>query len=267
MTNRGERTQKERNADEHHKMPLTAHLEELRKRLIIIFISVGVGFLVCYFFSEEIFELLSRPLFKVMPAGEKMVFTSLPEAFLTYLKVSLVSAIILSSPMVFYQLWMFVTPGLYESEKRYVFPFVFFSTFFFVGGALFGYFVVFPLGFKFFMGFASDYVRPLPSIREYLSFSLKLLVAFGIVFELPVLVLFLSKLGIVSAKMLRSYQKYAILLIFIVAAILTPPDVASQIMMAVPLLFLYEVSIWVAKIFGKKKADLVEETVQEKSVS
>lgn len=265
--NRGKRTQKKGNEDEQQKMPLTAHLEELRKRFIVIFISIGVVFLVCYFFKEEIFGLLSRPLLKVMPAGEKMVFTSLPEAFLTYLKISLVSAIILSSPMVFYQLWMFVTPGLYETEKRYVFPFVLFSTLFFVGGALFGYFVVFPLGFKFFMGFASDYVRPLPSLREYLSFSLKLLMAFGIVFELPVLVLFLSKLGIVSAKMLRSYQKYAILLIFLAAAILTPPDVVSQIMMAVPLLVLYEVSIWVAKIFGKKKGELLEETAQEKSVS
>ncbi|HIC92360.1 MAG TPA: twin-arginine translocase subunit TatC [Syntrophaceae bacterium] len=249
------------------KMPFSSHLEELRKRLIICFIAVGIGFVISYFFSREIFELLSRPLLKVMPQGEKMVFTALPEAFLTYLKIALVSGIILASPMIFYQLWMFITPGLYETEKRYVLPFVVFSTLFFVGGTLFGYLVVFPFGFKFFMGFASDYIRPLPSIREYLSLSLKLLMAFGIVFQLPLLILFLSRLGIVDAKMLRSKQKYAILLIFIAAAVLTPPDVASQLMMAGPLMVLYEIGIWVAKVFGKKKEGLVEESVQGKAVS
>ncbi len=247
------------------KMPFTLHLEELRKRLIICFASVGIGFVICYFFSQEIFELLSRPLLKVMPEGEKMVFTALPEAFLTYLKMALVSGIILSSPLVFYQIWMFVSPGLHETEKSYSLPFVAFSTLFFVGGAAFGYFVVFPYGFKFFMGFASDYVRPLPSIREYLSLALKLLMAFGLVFQLPVFVFFLSKLGIVNATMLRSKQKYAILLIFVVAAVLTPPDVASQLMMAGPLMILYEISIWVARIFGKKKEELIEETAEPTS--
>lgn len=248
------------------KMSFSSHLEELRKRLIICFVAVGIGFVLSYFFSKEIFELLSKPLLKVMPEGQKMVFTALPEAFLTYLKIALVSGIILASPMIFYQIWMFITPGLYETEKRYVLPFVVFSTLFFVGGTLFGYFVVFPLGFKFFMGFASDYVRPLPSIREYLSLSLKLLMAFGIVFQLPLFSLFLSKLGIVDAKMLRSKQKYAILLIFIVAAVVTPPDVATQLMMAGPLIVLYEIGIWVAKVFGKKKEELAEESAQEKVV-
>lgn len=247
-------------------MPFSLHLEELRKRLIICFVAVGIGFVLSYFFSKEIFELLSKPLLKVMPEGQKMVFTALPEAFLTYLKIALVSGIILASPIIFYQIWMFITPGLHETEKQYVLPFVAFSTLFFVGGTLFGYFVVFPWGFKFFMGFTSDYIRPLPSIREYLSFSLKLLIAFGIVFQLPLFSLFLSKLGIVDAKMLRSKQKYAILLIFIVAAVVTPPDVATQLMMAGPLIVLYEIGIWVAKVFGKKKEELAEESAQEKVV-
>lgn len=249
------------------KMPFSSHLQELRKRLIVCFIAVGIGFVLSYFFSKEIFELLSKPLLKVMPEGQKMVFIALPEAFLTYLKIALVSGIILASPMIFYQIWMFITPGLHQTEQRYVLPFVVFSTLFFVGGTLFGYLVVFPLGFKFFMGFASDYIKPLPSIREYLSFSLKLLIAFGVVFQLPLFSFFLSRLGIVDAKMLRSKQKYAILLIFIVAAVFTPPDVATQLMMAGPLILLYEIGIWVAKVFGKKKKELVEESAQEKVVS
>lgn len=249
------------------KMPFSSHLQELRKRLIVCFIAVGIGFVLSYFFSKEIFELLSKPLLKVMPEGQKMVFIALPEAFLTYLKIALVSGIILASPMLFYQIWMFITPGLHQTEQRYVLPFVVFSTLFFVGGTLFGYLVVFPLGFKFFMGFASDYIKPLPSIREYLSFSLKLLIAFGVVFQLPLFSFFLSRLGIVDAKMLRSKQKYAILIIFIVAAVFTPPDVATQLMMAGPLILLYEIGIWVAKVFGKKKKELVEESAQEKVVS
>lgn len=249
------------------KMPFSSHLQELRKRLIVCFIAVGIGFVISYFFSKEIFELLSKPLLKVMPEGQKMVFIALPEAFLTYLKIALVSGIILSSPMIFYQIWMFITPGLHQTEQRYVLPFVVFSTLFFAGGTLFGYLVVFPLGFKFFMGFTSDYIRPLPSIREYLSFSLKLLIAFGVVFQLPLFSFFLSRLGIVDAKMLRSKQKYAILLIFVVAAVFTPPDVATQLMMAGPLIVLYEIGIWVAKVFGKKKKELVEESAQEKVVS
>jgi sec-independent protein translocase protein TatC len=140
-----------------------------------------------------------------------------------------------------------------------MFPIVLFSTVFFVGGALFGYFVVFPFGFKFFIGFASDSIRALPSIREYLKFATKLLFAFGFIFELPLFSYFLARLGLVNAEMLRTKQKYAILIIFMLAAILTPPDVVTQVMMAGPLLILYEMSIWIAKIFGRKPVDLEDE--------
>jgi sec-independent protein translocase protein TatC len=140
-----------------------------------------------------------------------------------------------------------------------MFPIVLFSTVFFVGGALFGYFVVFPFGFKFFIGFASDSIRALPSIREYLKFATKLLFAFGFIFELPLFSYFLARLGLVNAEMLRSKQKYAILIIFMLGAILTPPDVVTQVMMAGPLLILYEMSIWIAKIFGRKPLDVEEE--------
>ena len=187
-----------------------------------------------------------------METGDKLIFTGLPEAFFTYLKVAFLSGIILATPIIFYEFWMFVAPGLYDKEKRLMFPIVFLSTLFFVGGAFFGYFIVFPYGFKFFLGFASETIRPLPSMREYLSFASKLLLAFGVVFELPLIITFLAKLGMVSVSFLKKNRKYAVLLFFVGAAILTPPDVVTQIMMALPLMVLYEISIVGAKIFGKK---------------
>ena len=241
------------------KMPFTDHLEELRRRLIICFVAVGVGFLICYFFAKQLFEILMQPLIRVMPPGERLIFTALPEAFITYLKVALLGSIGLASPVIIYQFWRFIAPGLYERERSALLPIVMFSTFFFLGGAFFGYFVVFPFGFKFFIGFASDNIRALPSIREYLKFAAKLLFAFGFIFELPLFSFFLARLGLVNAELLRRKQKYAILLIFMLAAILTPPDIVTQVMMAGPLLLLYELSIWIAKIFGRKPLDLEDE--------
>ncbi|MBU0985672.1 MAG: twin-arginine translocase subunit TatC [Proteobacteria bacterium] len=239
--------------DADEKIPLTAHLEELRKRLIICFIAIGVGFVLSYGFKEMLFKVLTRPLISVMQAGDRMIFTGLPEAFFTYLKVAFLTGLILAAPVIIYQFWIFVAPGLYDKEKRLLVPIVFLSTVFFVGGALFGYFIVFPFGFKFFLGFATETIRPLPSMREYLSLTSKLLLAFGLVFELPLVITFLAKLGLVSVDFLKKNRKYAILLFFIFAAILTPPDVVTQIMMAVPLMILYEISIIGAKIFGKKE--------------
>ncbi|NVL90315.1 MAG: twin-arginine translocase subunit TatC [Desulfobacterales bacterium] len=236
------------------KLPFTSHLEELRKRLIICAIAVGIGFVASYVFSKRLFELLMKPLLAAMPPEEKLIYTGLPEAFFTYLKVAFLAGLLMAVPVILYQLWMFIAPGLYDREKRLTLPVVFLSSLFFLGGALFGYFVVFPFGFKFFMGFASDYVRPLPSMKEYLSFSAKLLLAFGVVFELPLFVTFLAKLGIVDVQFLKAKRKYAILLFFVFAAILTPPDVITQAMMAGPLIILYEVSILGAKVFGKKKS-------------
>ncbi|MBE9530892.1 MAG: twin-arginine translocase subunit TatC [Proteobacteria bacterium] len=238
--------------DEQAKIPFTEHLEELRKRLIICFTAVGIGFVLSYGFKEKLFQILTRPLIRVMQTGDKLIFTGLPEAFFTYLKVAFLSGIILAAPVIFYQFWMFVAPGLYDKEKRLMAPIVFLSTFFFVGGAFFGYFIVFPYGFKFFLGFASEIIRPLPSMREYLGFASKLLLAFGLVFELPLIITFLARLGMVSVSFLKKNRKYALLLFFVGAAILTPPDVVTQIMMALPLMVLYEISIIGARIFGKK---------------
>ena len=238
--------------NEDDKIPFTSHLEELRRRLIIAFIAVAVGFVAAYGFKEQLFEVLVRPLKLVMAEGDTLIFTNLPEAFFTYLKVAFLTGIGLASPVIIYQFWMFVAPGLYEKEKRLLLPIVFLSTLFFVGGALFGYFIVFPLGFEFFLGFATETIRPMPSMKEYLGFAAKLLLAFGIVFELPLVITFMAKLGLVTVPFLKRNRKYAILIFFAGAAILTPPDVVTQIMMALPLMLLYEISIIGARIFGRK---------------
>ncbi len=240
---------------EDEKLPFTSHLEELRKRLITSFIAIGVGFVVAFGFKERLFGILVQPLINVMKDGETLIYTGLPEAFFTYLKVSFLTGLMVASPILLYQFWMFVAPGLYQKERRLMVPIVILSSFFFVGGALFGYFVVFPWGFKFFMGFASDTIRPLPSMKEYFGFSAKLLLAFGLVFELPLVITFMAKLGIVSIDFLKKNRKYALLLFFAGAAILTPPDVITQVLMAMPLMVLYEISIIGAKIFGKKSSD------------
>jgi len=241
------------------KLPFTAHLEELRNRLVKAFIAVGVGFVISFGFKEKLFEILVHPLIKVMEAGDTLIFTALPEAFFTYLKVSLLSGIMVSSPYLFYHFWMFVAPGLYDKERKVLIPVVILSSLFFIGGSLFGYFVVFPFGFKFFLGFATEHIKPLPSMKEYLSFSAKLLLAFGLVFELPLVLTFLARFGIISVPFLRKNRKYAVLLFFVGAAILTPPDVITQVFMALPLIVLYEISIIGAKIFGKKAPEEKEE--------
>jgi sec-independent protein translocase protein TatC len=243
---------------EDEKLPFTSHLEELRTRLIRCAIAVGVGFVIAFGFKERLFSILVQPLVKVMKPGETLIYTGLPEAFFTYLKVAFLTGLMVASPIILHQFWMFVAPGLYKKERRMLAPVVLLSSFFFIGGALFGYFFVFPWGFKFFIGFASDTIRPLPSMREYFGFSAKLLLAFGLVFELPLVLTFMSKLGIVSVDFLKKNRKYAILLIFTGAAILTPPDVITQVMMALPLMVLYEISIIGAKLFGKRKAEAKE---------
>jgi len=240
------------------KIPFTGHMEELRKRLIVCFIAVGVGFVASYGFKEQLFEILVRHLVLVMDEGDKLIFTGLPEAFFTYLKVSFLTGLMLAAPIILYEFWMFVAPGLYNKERRLLVPILILSSFFFIGGALFGYFFVFPYGFQFFLGFASEHIRPLPSMKEYLGFSSKLLLAFGLAFELPIVITFLAKLGIVSVPFLKKNRKYAVLIFFVFAAIITPPDVVTQIMMAVPMMILYEISILGARMFGKKKEEAPE---------
>lgn len=247
------------------KSPFTEHLGELRDRLVRAFIAVGIGFVCAYFFKEKLFEILTAPLVEAMSeAGNaKLIFTGLPEAFFTYLKVSLLTGIIAATPVLFYEFWMFVSPGLYRDEKKYLIPIVLLSICFFVMGSSFGYFIVFPYGFKFFLGFATDTIHAMPSMKEYLSFASKMLLAFGFVFELPLVLTFMAKMGLVSVDFLKKNRKYALLVFFVGAALITPPDVVTQIMMALPLMILYEISIIGARIFGKRTDDDEGETDQE----
>jgi sec-independent protein translocase protein TatC len=240
------------------KSPLLRRLAEIRKRLVRAAIALGIGFAVSYGFSEKLFELLAYPLKIHMAPGTRLVYTGLPEMFFVYIKTALVAGLLLAAPYVFYQFYLLVAPGFYQKEKKNVILFVLCSTVLFVGGSLFGYFVVFPYGFKFFLAFSNDYLRALPSVKQYFSLAVKLLFAFGFVFELPVAAFFLSRMGLVTADFLKQKRRYAILLIFIIAAFLTPPDVISQFLMAIPLMVLYEFSILIAKIAGKKRKETEE---------
>ncbi|MFI5394496.1 MAG: twin-arginine translocase subunit TatC [Candidatus Binatia bacterium] len=243
------------------KMPLTAHLQELRWRLIKSLLAIAVGFTACYNFAETLFQLLARPLLAINAGNASqadvvhLIGTGLVEAFFTKLKVSAIAALFLASPVILYQAWKFVAPGLYENEKRYAIPFVLFGTFFFLAGAAFCYEAVLPVGYQFFIAqYGTIQVNPQIRISEYLTFTARMLLAFGVTFELPVVVFFLARFGLVTHRMMLQYTRYAILVIFIVAAMLTPgPDVASQLLMAAPLLVLYGVSIGVAYVFGKER--------------
>jgi sec-independent protein translocase protein TatC len=236
--------------------PLLEHLVELRQRLVRCLIAVGVGFALSYSFAERLLDVLLKPLMEVLPAGSKLIATSLPETFFTVMKLALVAGAFVASPYIFFQLWQFVAPGLYKEERKIIMPVAFATAVCFVGGALFGYFVVFPFGFKFFVDYASDYITVMPTISAYFSLAVTLLFAFGVIFELPVFIFFLTSLGMVGTKALRKFRRWAILLSFVVAAVLTPtPDAINQLLMAGPMIVLYEVGIWVSWFVDRQRLE------------
>ncbi|HEX7415572.1 MAG TPA: twin-arginine translocase subunit TatC [Smithellaceae bacterium] len=240
--------------NEEHKMSLTEHLIELRKRLIRSVIILGIGFGVCYYYKDWVFDIITKPLTRVLPKNGYLIYTGLTEAFFVYMKLAFFASLIITSPFILYQIWKFISPGLLLKEKKYVVPFVLSSSLLFISGVLFGYFIALPPAFEFFVSFNNKYLQAMISFKDYLSLFVTFLLGFGLSFELPIFIFFLTKLGIVNAKMLSKQRRYAILVIFIVAAILTPsPDALSQILMAIPLMFLYEVSIFVARFAEKKK--------------
>jgi sec-independent protein translocase protein TatC len=236
------------------KMSLTEHLMELRKRLVRSIIALLIGFGVCYYFKDYIFDIITRPLTQVLPKSSYLIYTGMTEAFFTYMKIAFFASLIFTSPFILYQIWKFIAPGLLPKERKYVVPFVLSSSLLFISGVLFGYFIVLPPAFKFFVSFNNQYLQALLSFKDYLSLFVTFLLGFGISFELPIFIFFLTKLGVVNPRILSQQRRYAILIIFIVAAVLTPsPDALSQILMAIPLLFLYEVSIFVSKFAQKKE--------------
>ena len=238
---------------------LKPHIADLRKRLIISSITVVVMFFVCFSFYEPILNWMMVPVEASLPKNSQMVAVEIQETFFTALQVAFFSGFIISLPVIFWQLWLFLAPGLYDHEKKLVIPFVFFGTLMFLIGASFAYYIVVPLGFDFLIAFGSAVVTVLPSIGKYVDFFTKLLFGFGIAFELPVITFLLAKVGLVTDKDLKEFFRYAIVIIFVVAAILTPPDVMSQLLMAAPLIVLYGVSIYIAKVFNPAPKDEEEE--------
>ncbi|MFH1481795.1 MAG: twin-arginine translocase subunit TatC [Pseudomonadota bacterium] len=234
-------------------------LEKIRSRIVLCLLIMGIGFVGSYAFSERILNFLMRPLTRVMPPGEKAVFTWLPEAFFCHLKAALAVGLLLALPAVMYAIWSFFAPRHDMKGKVPSLLVVSLSTLLFIVGASFCYFVVMPFAFKYLIGLAPEWVRPLPSLGEYFGLACWLLFAFGAVFELPLVMSLLSHIGIVTPAFLRKSRKYAFLLSFVLAAILTPtPDVFNQLLMAGPLVILYELGILGARIFvPKKPADLV----------
>lgn len=234
--------------------PLIHHLQELKKRLTICVIAIGISFVFCLFFAKSLYTFLSLPLQRILPAGSFFIATHPIEAWLTYLKTAGLSSLFVSTPVLFYELWQFLSPGLYTSEKKYTLSFVVSSSLLFMGGALFGYFVIFPFSFDYFLSvIVGTEIHFLPRMEDYLSFAFKMLLAFGLIFELPLLILFLALSGIVSIKHLVGFQKYLIVCAFIVGAILTPPDVISQLLLSIPLIALYQVGLFLAWAVTKKQ--------------
>jgi len=238
---------------EQARMSLIEHLKELRTRLIRAFIAIGLGFILAYLIADPLFHMLTWPIREVSGGKVLLIGTGVGEAFYTKIKVALIAGLFIASPAVFYEVWKFIAPGLYETERKMAKPFVFFATVFFVLGGYFCWAVVFKVGYAFFLGqYASIGVTPTIRISEYLAFSSKLLLAFALTFEMPIFAFFFTKLGMIDYKMMLGYWRYAILAIFIVSAALTPPDMISQFLLAIPLLALYALSVGVAWMFRLK---------------
>jgi sec-independent protein translocase protein TatC len=238
-------------------MPLLDHLIELRTRLIYSMIAFVIAFAVCYYFSKQIYSFLAQPLADILheKTGQerRMIFTALTEAFFTYLKVAMFGAAFISFPITVTQLWLFVAPGLYRSEKKALLPFLMATPVLFLLGASLAYYVIFPMAWRFFLSFeipAGEGGLPIlleAKVSEYLGLVMKLIFAFGIAFQLPVGLTLLAKVGIIGSAGLKKYRRYSYVGMFIVAAILTPPDIISQLGLAVPLIALYELSVVMAK--------------------
>ncbi|PIV99907.1 MAG: twin-arginine translocase subunit TatC [Deltaproteobacteria bacterium CG_4_9_14_3_um_filter_63_12] len=241
------------------RMGFLEHLNELRTRLIRAAVALVVGVLICFFFAETLYAWLLMPLMDALPENKKSVYFLNPvEPFLVYLKVSFLAGLFVASPAVLYQIWKFVAPGLYPREKKAVLPFVLFGSLFFVGGALFCRYVVLPTGLEALMGvgFQTELfdVQSQITMDEYFGVATKLMLAFGVVFELPVVVLFLSWVGMINHKTLLRHWRGFVVGAFVVGAILTPPDVMTQLMLAGPIMLLYLLSIGIAYLFGNRNA-------------
>jgi sec-independent protein translocase protein TatC len=243
-------------------MTFLEHLEDLRKRLFYSAVALFIGVVPGWIFAKELYEILARPVTQYLPEGTKMAFTSLTAPFMLYMKVAFLASLFVMSPFVFLQLWYFVAPGLYQKEKKYVIPFVLMTTFFFALGAVFGYFVVFPWACRFFLTLGGDFQAVL-TVDAYFGFALKVLLGIALVFELPTLVFFLAKMGLITAGWMVRNFKYAVLLVFVIAAVITPtPDIITQSIVAIPMLALYGLGILIALVVARGKSKAGRDTAE-----
>ncbi len=256
------KTIKMNNKNENQQSSFISHLTELRSRLIKSFIFFIISFVICYFFSEEIYKFLVKPYSDAVLENNlerRLIFTALHEAFLTYLKVAFFGSLFITSPIFLTQIWKFIAPGLYTNEKKALLPYLVATPVLFIFGGLIVYYFIMPLAIKFFLGFetikesGSLAIQLEAKVNEYLSLIMRLIFAFGLSFQLPVVLSLLARIGVVDAKYLKERRKYVIVIIFAVAAILTPPDPITQIGLALPLLLLYELSIITVKFINNKK--------------
>jgi sec-independent protein translocase protein TatC len=244
-------------------MPLMEHLIELRRRLVYCFAGFIAAFLICFYFSDRIFDFLTEPLARQFPssAHKALIYTALHEAFFTYVKVGLFAGLMISFPLIAMQLWRFIAPGLYKHEKRAFLPFLFATPVLFLMGAALAYYVIMPLAWHFFLQFQRPAangemaIEVMPKVNEYLSLVMHLLFGFGLAFQMPVALTLLARAGMLGSDTLRSKRRYAILGVFVIAAVLTPPDVISQCSLALPLIVLYELSIVAVRMIEKKRAE------------
>jgi sec-independent protein translocase protein TatC len=242
------------------KMSFLEHLDELRKRIIWSVVAVGVGFLIACFFIQPLFDFIMQPLQAALGPGGALIFTEPTEAFVLYIKIAAIGGLMMASPAVMTQVWLFIAPGLYQHEKKLAIPFVVLSSICFIAGAAFSHFVVFPLTWNFFVSFQSPTLKFMPRIEPTFALYMKMLLAFGLVFQMPTVVLFLARMGVVTARFLWRNIKYAVLIIFVVAAVITPSgDMWTQTAMAGPMIGLYFISILLAWAFGKKKRTIEED--------
>jgi len=248
------------------KLTFTEHLEELRRRLLYSLGAVFAGMILSWFFKEALLVFVTAPFFTAWETLPELPvptlhFASPMEPFIAYLKLSLVSGIFIGSPVVLYHMWRFVAPGLYPKEKKYAMPFVLFSTIMFVGGGVIGYIIVFPIGFRFFLTFSGNIgtvasLVPTIMMNDYLNVAIKLLLAFGVIFELPLFITFMALAGIVNYRQLLKFSRWFIVLSVLLGSLLTPPDVITQICMAIPLVALYFLAVLMAYLFGPKPDEI-----------
>ena len=247
-------SQEEKKKNSDRMMGFYDHLDELRIRLMRCLYAFVVGFGICYSFADRMLGVLNKPLFDALPADQRKLHAlNLFETFFTHLKISAYASLLLFAPYFFYQIWGFISPGLYERERKLVVPFVGTATLFFLGGSAFAYFVLMPVGFKYFISYGGPDVMMMLTVAAYYDVCMKLLLLFGLAFELPVIICLLGYLGVVDAEILRKKRSFAIIAIAVVSALVAPPDAVSMLILIAPLVLMFEGSIWVVQWMGVKK--------------